>query len=38
MSALIAAIALTHHASIATQDITGFADLGLELVNPFEPR
>lgn len=38
MDALIAAIALTHHASIATRDIAGFADLGLELVNPFEPR
>jgi predicted nucleic acid-binding protein len=37
MDALIAAIALTHHARIATRDITGFADLGLELVNPFEP-
>jgi predicted nucleic acid-binding protein len=38
MDVLIAAIALTHHASIATRDIAGFADLGLELVDPFEPH
>jgi toxin FitB len=36
MDALIAAIALTHRAALATRDTTDFADLGLELINPFE--
>jgi predicted nucleic acid-binding protein len=36
MDALIAAIALTHRAAIATRDIQDFTDLGLDLINPFE--
>jgi toxin FitB len=36
MDGLIAAIALTHRAAIATRDIMDFANLGIELVNPFE--
>jgi predicted nucleic acid-binding protein len=36
MDALIAAIALTHGAGIATRDTSDFADLGLDLINPFE--
>jgi toxin FitB len=36
MDGLIAAIALTHRAVIATRDVADFADLGIELVNPFE--
>jgi predicted nucleic acid-binding protein len=36
MDGLIAAIALTHRAIVATRDIADFADLGLELINPFE--
>jgi toxin FitB len=36
MDALIAAIALTHDAAVATRDTRDFADLGLELINPFE--
>jgi toxin FitB len=35
MDALIAAIALTHGAIIATRDVGDFADLGLEVINPF---
>jgi toxin FitB len=35
MDALIAAIALTHGAAIATRDAADFADLGLEVINPF---
>src|SRR5262249_45897209 len=37
MDGLIAAIALTHGATIATRDVEDFAGLGLEIVNPFEP-
>ena len=37
MDALIAAIALVHHATIATRDISDFEHLGLSLVNPFSP-
>jgi toxin FitB len=33
--ALIAAIAMTHGAAIATRDTDGFAGVGIELVNPF---
>jgi toxin FitB len=36
MDALIAAIARAHRATLATRDIHGFADLGIDLVNPFE--
>jgi predicted nucleic acid-binding protein len=35
MDALIAAIALTSHMALATRDTNDFADLGLELINPF---
>jgi len=38
MDALIASIALTHGAAIATRDIEDFAGLGIELINPFEAR
>jgi predicted nucleic acid-binding protein len=38
MDALIAAIAATHGASIATRDMRGFASLGLDLINPFEAK
>jgi toxin FitB len=36
MDALIAAIAVCNTASIATRDVADFADLGLELINPFQ--
>jgi predicted nucleic acid-binding protein len=36
MDALIAAIALTHGAAVATRDTQDFAELGLDLINPFE--
>jgi predicted nucleic acid-binding protein len=36
LDALIAAIAVCHTAPIATRDTMNFADLGLELINPFE--
>jgi toxin FitB len=36
MDAMIAAIALTHGATLATRNTSDFDDLGLELVNPFE--
>lgn len=36
MDALIAAIAIANHADIATRDAYGFAELGLNIVNPFE--
>ncbi len=36
MDGLIAAIALTHRLTIATRDTADFADLGIEVVNPFE--
>jgi hypothetical protein len=38
MDALIAAIALTHGAMVATRDVGDFANLGLEVINPFEVR
>jgi toxin FitB len=37
MDALIAAIALSQHATLATRDTGHFSDLGLDLINPFEP-
>jgi toxin FitB len=36
MGALIAAIALTHRASTATRHTADFANLGLDVVDPFE--
>jgi predicted nucleic acid-binding protein len=36
MDAIIASIAKAHGAVLATRDIAGFADLGIEVVNPFE--
>jgi predicted nucleic acid-binding protein len=38
MDGLIAAIALTHGAIVATRDARDFADLGFEVVNPFDLR
>jgi toxin FitB len=38
MDALIAAIALTHGATVATRDTPDFADLGIELIKPFDSR
>ena len=38
MDALIAAIAITHGAAVATRDIDDFAGLGLNLINPFAPN
>lgn len=35
MDGLIAAIALTHGAVVATRDVEDFSDLGLDLINPF---
>ena len=36
MDALIAAIALTNNMTLATRDTNDFADLGLDLINPFK--
>jgi predicted nucleic acid-binding protein len=36
MDAMIAAIALTQGATLASRDTRDFADIGLELVNPFD--
>lgn len=36
MDALIAAIAIANGMAIATRDLSDFADLGIDLVNPFE--
>jgi toxin FitB len=36
VDALIAAIALSQRATLATRDIGHFSDLGLDLINPFE--
>jgi predicted nucleic acid-binding protein len=38
MDGLIAAIALTHGAIVATRDAGDFAGLGLEVINPFDSR
>ncbi len=32
----IAAIAQTHHLSLATRNVTDFEDCGIEIINPFE--
>ncbi|QBK32130.1 type II toxin-antitoxin system VapC family toxin [Roseitalea porphyridii] len=34
---MIAAICLTHGATLATRNVRDFADFGLDLVNPFDP-
>jgi predicted nucleic acid-binding protein len=34
--AVISAIALAHGASLATLDVADFADIGLELINPWD--
>jgi hypothetical protein len=36
MDCMIASIALAHGAAVATRDSHGFADLGLNMINPFE--
>ncbi|MGP9814449.1 type II toxin-antitoxin system VapC family toxin [Rhodopseudomonas sp. NSM] len=36
MDGLIAAIAIVHHADLATRDASGFSGLGLNVINPFE--
>ena len=36
MDALIAAIALSHGAAVATRDENHFVDFGFEVINPFE--
>lgn len=36
LDAMIAAIAIVHGARLATRDESDFADLGLDLINPFE--
>lgn len=36
MDGLIAAIALANGAELATRDVDDFADLGIEIVNPFD--
>jgi predicted nucleic acid-binding protein len=34
--AVIAATALAHGAALATRDVDDFADIGLELINPWK--
>jgi predicted nucleic acid-binding protein len=36
IDAMIAAVAFAHRATLATRDVDDFADLGLDLINPFE--
>jgi predicted nucleic acid-binding protein len=36
MDGMIAAIAVSHRATLATRDIGDFAELGLDLINPFD--
>ena len=36
MDAFIAAIAVANGADVATRDVYGFSDLGLNIINPFE--
>jgi predicted nucleic acid-binding protein len=36
MDAMIAAIALTNNAKLATRDVGGFVNAGIEIVNPFD--
>ena len=37
MDGLIAAIAKVHGATVATRDNRGFDDIGLKVINPFDP-
>ena len=37
MDGLIAAIAMVHGATVATRDARGFGDIGLDIVDPFDP-
>jgi predicted nucleic acid-binding protein len=37
MDGLIAAIAKVHGAAVATRDRRGFEDIGLEIIDPFDP-
>ena len=37
MDALIAAVAIAQDMALATRDVADFAELGLDLINPFEP-
>jgi toxin FitB len=37
MDGLIAAIAMVHGAMIATRDSRGFTDIGLQIIDPFDP-
>ena len=37
MDALIAAITASNRMAIATRDVSDFAELGLDIINPFEP-
>ena len=36
MDGMIAAIAASHRATLATRDIADFSELGLDLINPFD--
>jgi predicted nucleic acid-binding protein len=38
MDLLIAAIALVHHAVLATRNVAHFSGLGLDIINPFDAR
>jgi toxin FitB len=38
MDALIAGIAVSHRAMLATRDVSDFEDLGLDVINPFVPH
>jgi predicted nucleic acid-binding protein len=37
MDGLIAAIAKVHGATVATRDSRGFTDIGLNVIDPFDP-
>jgi toxin FitB len=37
MDVLIASVALSQRAALATRDTNDFTDLGLDVINPFEP-
>jgi predicted nucleic acid-binding protein len=37
MDGMIAGIALVHGAAIATRDVRGFDEFGIELIDPFTP-
>jgi predicted nucleic acid-binding protein len=38
MDAIIAAIAASHGATIATRDTAAFEDIGIPVINPFDAR